>query len=266
MSDARSTRQSPPLVVAAHGTADPAGQAAVVACAERAAGLLGLDQVRVGYVDVCGPTLEEVLTDPNGSDPVVVPYFLASGYHVRHDVPSAVEGVPGATVTPALGVDELVLDALESRVTEALPGPDAVLLVGAGSSVDAARAEVAEAADQLGRRLGVATGTAFLSGPGPRPEEELERLRAQRHTRIALAAHLLSPGYFLDKAHAIAAAADTSAEGEAGGGAAEDAGGQAASGERQEGEAVRVVATGPLGTHPALAALVARRYREATTP
>ena len=224
----------------------------MVACAQRAARLLDLDDVRVGYVDVCGPTLEEVLADLAGSDPVIVPYFLASGYHVRHDVPSAVEGLTGATVTPALGVDALVLEALASRVAEALPGPDAVLLVGAGSSVDAARAEVAAVADRLGERLDAATGTAFLSGPGLRPEEELDRLRAHGHTRIVLASHLLSPGFFLDKAHALASAAEV------------DGAEASAQGERAGGQPARVVATGPLGTHPALAELVARRYREAT--
>lgn len=226
------------LVVAAHGTADPAGQAVVVACATRAGELLaeqGIELVQpppVGYVDVCGPTLDEVL---DGLEhPVVVPFFLASGYHVRHDVPGAVAPVTGATVTPALGVAPEVLEALTDRIAEADPEPEAVLLVGAGSSVDAARDEVADVSARIGSQLGVATGTAFLSGPGARPEAELQRLREEGHTRVVLAAHLLSPGFFLDKARAVAAE-----------------------------HGAEVLATGPLGTHEALARLVARRYREA---
>lgn len=225
---------SRPLVVAAHGTADVRGQAAVLACAQRAAELIGLDEVRVGYVDVCGPTLADVLAGLVDTEPVVVPYFLASGHHVRSDVPAAVEPVPGATVTPALGADDLVLTALTERITEVDPEPDAVVVVGAGSSVEAARAEVAQVADRVGSRLDVPTLTAFLSGPGERPEQQLEVLHGAGHRRIVLAAHLLSPGYFLERVHAIAAEAGP-----------------------------LVPVTGPLGTHPALARLVARRYANA---
>lgn len=224
-----------PLVVAAHGTASLEGQRVVVDCAARAGVLLGLDRPPpVGYVDVCGPTLDEVLDGV--TDPVVVPFFLASGYHVRHDVPTAVAALAGATVTPALGTEDEVLDALVDRVLAAGPGPGAVLVLGAGSSVDAARAEVAEVARLVGARLGVPTGTAFLSGPGPRAEDELARLRAAGvdPAHVVVAAHLLSPGHFLDRAHRVAATAGA-------------------------------VATQPLGTHERLGALVARRYREAVT-
>lgn len=246
---ASGTARARPLVVAAHGTASEEGQAVVERCAARAGRLLGLGtEPVVGYVDVCGPTLEEVLAGLE--DPVVVPFFLASGYHVRHDVPSALAPVRGSTLTPALGAADEVVDALVDRVREVDAGtsddrdtgagmgvgtgtgPDAVLVVGAGSSVDAARAEVALVAERVGTRLGVVTATAFLSGPGPRAACELTRLRLAGHTRIVLATHLLSPGYFATKAHRVAGAAGA-------------------------------LATGPLGTHDLLRDLVARRYREA---
>ncbi|WP_122261193.1 sirohydrochlorin chelatase [Ornithinimicrobium cerasi] len=222
-----------PLVVAAHGTASGEGRKVVEGCAAAAAAELGVAHA-VGYVDVCGPTLEEVLASEGsaGAGPVVVPYFLASGYHVRQDVPGAVAEVAGALVTPALGVEPEVVDALADRVLEVLPDADGVVVTAAGSSVDSARAEVALVADLLGERLGVPTRTAYLSGPGPRPASEVSSLREVGCHRVALAAHLLAPGHFLDRAHA----------------AALDLG---------------RVATGPLGTHPALAALVVRRYREA---
>ncbi len=227
-------RMSRPLVVAAHGTASPEGQAVVRGCADRAAAALGLPlPAVVGYVDVCGPTLDEVLADV--TDPVVVPFFLASGYHVKHDVPSALEALPGSTLTPALGAADEVVDALADRVREVDAEPDAVLVVGAGSSVEAARAEVARVAELVGSRLGTATATAFLSGPGPRAACALTALRIAGHTRVVLATHLLSPGWFATKAQRVA---------EAGG----------------------VVATGPLGTHDLLRDLVVRRYREAVAP
>ena len=224
---------SRPLVVAAHGTASPEGQAVVRRCADRAAEVLGMPgPAVVGYVDVCGPTLDEVLTEV--AEPVVVPFFLASGYHVRYDVPSALGRAQGSTLTPALGAADEVVDALVDRVREVDPQPDAVLVVGAGSSVDAARAEVARVAELVGSRLGAATATAFLSGPGPRAACALTALRIAGHTRIVLATHLLSPGWFATKARRVA-----------------DAGG--------------AVATGPLGTHDLLRDLVVRRYREAVS-
>ena len=239
-----------PLVLAAHGTADPAGQAVVEQVAAGAGRLLGVPAL-VGYVDVCGPTLAEVLAEPAPATtaghapattaghapapPVVVPFFLASGYHVRHDVPAAVRHLPGALVTPALGVEDEVAQALAARVREAAapgPAPEAVVVTGAGSSVAAARAEVEQVSRAVGELLGVAAGTAYLSGPGPRPEEEITRLRGLGHGRVVLAAHLLAPGHFLSRAREVAA----------GHGAA---------------------ATDALGTHPLVRALVLRRYREA---
>ena len=93
-------------------------------------------------------------------------------------------------------------------------------------------AEVALVSRLLGERLGVATGTAYLSGPGPRPVQVVTRLRREGHEHVLLAAHLLSPGHFLGRAHAAA-------------------------------HELGAVATDALGTHPALADLVVRRYREA---
>ncbi|WP_192796773.1 sirohydrochlorin chelatase [Serinicoccus kebangsaanensis] len=229
---------SRPLVVAAHGTASLEGQAVVRGCATRALQELGMPgPPTVGFVDVCGPTLDEVLAEVDA--PVVVPLFLASGYHVRHDVPTAVEAVAGATVTPALGAADEVVRALTDRVRDAWAvrgeeSPEALLVIGAGSSVDGARAEVAEVAEGVAAALSAVPTTAFLSGPGPRPTDELARLREAGHTRVAVAAHLLSPGYFLDQAHAVALAAGCAP-------------------------------TEPLGTHDLVSALVARRYREAVS-
>lgn len=227
-----------PLVVAAHGTASVQGRDVVEACAAAAAAELDVAHA-VGYVDVCGPPLQQVLEQQvvqqqvleGTPPPVVVPLFLARGYHVRHDVPAAVRSSPGAVVTPALGTAPEVVTALADRVLEAAE-PDAVVVTAAGSSVAGARAEVAEVAQLLAARLAVPTGTAYLTGPGPRPREEVERLRAAGHERVVLAAHLLAPGHFHDRASALASALGT-------------------------------VASGPLSTHPAVVSLLVRRYRDA---
>ena len=237
---------SAPLVLAAHGTDDPAGRAVVEEVAARAGALLGVP-AHVGYVDVCGPELADVLaevaSDPapqdGGPRAVVVPFFLASGYHVRYDVPSAVAALTGGelpdaggggsavVVTPALGVEPEVVQALADRVRRAAPEAQAVVVTGAGSSVEAARAEVADVAAQVGAVLGLPVGTAFLSGPGPRPEEEIARLGVDGPGVVAT--HLLAPGHFHGRAQAAADAAGWTA-------------------------------TEPLGTHAQVVDLVVRRY------
>ena len=79
-----------PLVVAAHGTASEEGQRVVRDCAARAGALLGLPSPpSVGFVDVCGPTLQEVLAGL--SDPVVVPSgscadMIVHQYHFKFSV------------------------------------------------------------------------------------------------------------------------------------------------------------------------------------
>lgn len=236
------------LVVAAHGTDSAAGRDVIERCAAAAGAQLGVAHA-VGYVDVCGPTLAETLTAVTAErgaeagagraherELVVVPLFLASGYHVRHDVPSALALVPDALVTPALGVEDEVVSALADRVLEAGRAggrPDAVVVTAAGSSVDSARAEAAEVARRLGERLRVPAATAYLTGPGPRPEDEVARLRGEGARHVVLATHLLAPGRFHDRARAVA-------------------------------EGLGSVASDVLGTHPEVVALVVRRYREAS--
>lgn len=226
-----------PLVVAAHGTVSEAGRAVVEDCARRAGELLGTTW-RVGYVDVCPPALDSVLADTSGA--VVVPLFLASGYHVRHDVPAAVEGSPGAVVTAALGASGAVVEALSSRVRESLGTSGAVrdrvdglVLASAGSTQERARAEVAQVATMLEERERVPVSVAYLSGPGTDVTGACAAHRSVGRTRLAVATHLLAPGVFLDRARRLSRASDVLGVGS------------------------------ELGTHPAISTLVAARYSAA---
>jgi sirohydrochlorin ferrochelatase len=229
----------PRLVVAAHGTSSATGRWAVETCAARAADLLGV-AAQVGYVDVCGPTLADVLDGSGvGREPVVVPLFLASGYHVRHDVPAAVAHAGGAVVTAALGTASAVIDALEGRLRQTLGAEvvadhvDGLVLASAGSTQEVARSEVAQVAALLADRVGVPAEVAYLSGPGARIGQACSAHRSTGRSRIAVATHLLAPGVFLERAR-----------------------GQAT-------EAGAVAATDELATHPAISGLVAARYTTA---
>lgn len=142
----------PTLIVVAHGTRSPAGQAQIRDLVARVARRRpGLD-VRLSYADVQEPRIAEVaqLTP----DAVVVPLLLSAGYHVRVDIADAVAGLD-IPVSRPLGPDDVLRDSLLRH----LPPADAVVLAAAGSSDPAWRADVEALATDLQRR----TNAAFLS-------------------------------------------------------------------------------------------------------
>jgi len=185
-------------------------------------------------VDVQKPALPDVVARlaAAGRPCVVVPLLLAAGYHVRVDVAQAVASAPGlALAARVLGPDDVLLEVLGQRLAECgLEADDAVVLGAAGSSDPAAVADVERVAAALGRRLGRTVTAGFLSAASPTVADAVAAAR-RAGRRVTLATFLLSPGVFADLM--AGAGAD------------------------------RVSA--PLAPHPALAALVLRRYDEALT-
>jgi sirohydrochlorin ferrochelatase len=183
----------PALILLAHGTRDPAGAAEI----DRLAGLLGSAEmtVRVGFADVRPPTLADVLAGVPGPA-VIVPAFLASGYHVRVDVPEqlAATGRRDVRLADALGPDPALVDVAADRLAAAgwaagMP----VLLGAAGSSDPQAVAEVERAADLLAARIGQPVEIGYATG-SPRIGELIGRLPG--NAQVAVASWLLAPGMF----------------------------------------------------------------------
>lgn len=199
----------PPLVLVAHGSRNP-GAAAVVrgVSAVVAAREPDLD-VRVCFVDVHGPTVEETVADLPGA--VVVPAFLAAGYHVRADLPArlAAAGAGHFPVTAALGLtggtvgtepDPSVLAAAWARLTEAGHRPgDAVVLAAAGSSDPRAVAQVRGAARALGAVAGRRVRVGFAATGAPEVSALVAALRRAGERRVAVASWLLAPGVFQER-------------------------------------------------------------------
>jgi sirohydrochlorin ferrochelatase len=213
-------------VLAAHGTRDPAG----IAELDRLASLVALRlpgvAVRIGYVDVLGPSVSSVLSEVDGPA-TLVPLFLASGYHVRADIPASVAraGRRDITVTPALGPDPALVDVALDRLRAAGADlADAVVLAAAGSADPRAIADVERAAQLLDAPAG------FIATASPSIAEVVQSVRTRRgHGRVAIASWLLAPGFF--HTQLADAGADIVAE--------------------------------PLGAHPTVADLIVRR---ATAP
>lgn len=216
------------LLLAAHGTRDPRGVATVreLAAALRAGGV----SVRVAFVDVLGPTVSEALAAAAGPV-VVVPAFLAAGYHVRIDVPRevALSGHPAVRVTQALGPDAALARVQHARLLEAgwTPG-DSVVLAAVGSKDPRALADVATAAALLSAQLGAPVRHGFAVAAEPTIAPVIAALRAGGARRVVISPYLLAPGQF----HVTLA----------------DAGAD--------------VVAAPLGVHPLLVDLVGRRYRD----
>lgn len=229
-----------PLVMLAHGTANPDGREVVYAVGRAVAQRLPDVVTTVGFVDVCKPSADEVLAAH--PDAVVVPYLLTSGFHVRSDIPAAMARAGGsASATKAFGVTPEVVDVLLDRLNEKLESNegaqiDSGMLAAAGSSDARARQEVLCTAAVLAACWGKPVRAGFMTGPGPRAADVLSDLQASNEGEVAVLSYLLATGHFHTKAMALGAD----------------------------------VVTEPLGVHDRLVDAVVGRYRSAaavpTTP
>ncbi|HET9973988.1 MAG TPA: sirohydrochlorin chelatase [Streptosporangiaceae bacterium] len=207
----------PPLLLAAHGTRDPAGVAGFQALAARVAELAGQDGIEVagGFIELSAPPLRDAVaslagtslagTSLAGTGPariVAVPLTLVAAGHAKGDIPAALAREqarhPGVSFTYArtLGPHPALIELLDARVA-AVAGdtPPAVLVVGRGSTDPDANADVVKTARLLweGRDYPLAE-TAFVSLARPDVAEGLERCRLLGARRIAVARYFLFPG------------------------------------------------------------------------
>ncbi|MBW0106091.1 sirohydrochlorin chelatase [Pseudonocardia sp. KRD-291] len=226
-----------PLLLVAHGSRNPAADVVVRGLAAAAAvSEPGLD-VRVCYVDVRGPTVGDAVAElvtQGRPGAVVLPAFLAAGYHVRSDLPEQLRAAgadPGRfPVTPALGPDHGLAAAAHDRLRAAgYRRGDAVVLAAAGSSDPDAVSQVRRAAGMLGTSVGRRVRVGFAATGHPGVGALVDGLRRAGESRIAVASWLLAPGVFQDRL--LASGADVVAD--------------------------------PLGVHPDVVGTVMDRYRAA---
>lgn len=216
------------LVLVAHGTRSAAGVENIAALAEAVS--LRVGSVRTAFVDVLGPTPSEVLSTIEGPA-VLLPAFLASGYHVHQDIPEHVElsGHPDVAVTQALGPDPVLATVMTERLREAgWRRGDAVVLAAAGSSDPRARREVHTAASMLERHTGPVS-VGYVATGEPRVPDVVAAARASGK-RVFVASYLLAEGLFQERL------AECGADGVA----------------------------QPLGVHPDIVNLLVRRFASAT--
>lgn len=186
------------VVVAAHGTRDPAGVVVAHQLVSALRARLPGRSVVLAFVDVLGPTVRDVVASVPGPL-TVVPAFLTSGYHVRTDIPRevAATGRRDVTITAALGPHPLLVGAMEDQLRAAgWRRGDAVVLAAAGSSDPHAVADVRAAAGQLSGEVGSRVRVGFVATGAPRVAPLVAGLRAAGELRVAVASWLLAPGLF----------------------------------------------------------------------
>ncbi|MFH9732417.1 sirohydrochlorin chelatase [Streptomyces sp. NPDC017260] len=226
---------TPALVVVAHGSRDPRAPVTVGALLDRVRALRPALPVRLGHIELNEPRLPGTLAALEDGDAVLVPLLLSRGYHVKQDIPEMAAAAPARTrVAAPLGPHPLLVDALHDRLLEAgwparAPRGGAVVLASAGSRDPESRADTARAAALLAGRLGVPVVSAYASAAAPTVPQAVRALTARGHRHVAVASYFTAPGRFATE---CAAAAPW-------------------------------IASAPLGTHPAMARLLLRRYDEA---
>jgi sirohydrochlorin ferrochelatase len=151
------------LVLAAHGTRDPLGSEVIYSLAAKVQKRLP-QEVVVAFADVRSPSVAEVLSAVDGPA-VVVPAFLASGYHVRVDIPTQVlrSGHSSVTVTDPFGPSQAMVGAVHERLVEAGWRDSPIVLAAAGSSDPQALADVQTAARLLAARTSVPVRIGYIT-------------------------------------------------------------------------------------------------------
>jgi sirohydrochlorin ferrochelatase len=185
---------SPPaLVVLAHGTGDAAGRGTWGRLLLRLRAALPDVEVRLAYAGVARPQLADVLPELAGPV-VVVPAFLAAGFHVRVDVPGQLAeiGRDDVTLADPFGPDPTLVDVAVERLREAGWRDGRVVLAAAGSTDPVAQEDLRTAAGLFSARLGTTVPVGYIAGGEPRVADVV----AAQDGPVGLLTWLLAPGAF----------------------------------------------------------------------
>lgn len=236
--DGPGRRDEPSVLLIGHGTRSAAGQSELRRLCEAIASARPELAVESGYLELMGPGVDEAaarLVARGARQVIALPLVLLGAGHLKDDGPAALDRARRAHPEVAfsyardLGVHPLALGAVEARCQEAAPEPgppDAVVVVGRGSTDPDANANLAKVARLLadGRGLTTVPATApdgvaapvlglvepaFVSLARPGVAEALERCHLLGARRITVVPYFLCTGRLVvrlgDQARAWAA-------------------------------------------------------------
>lgn len=206
------TRSAPTdlVVLVGHGTRLERGQEEFRSLVELARGRLPA-RIEAGFIEFAEPTLADAVdaaARAGAQRITVAPVVLVGAGHLKDDAASVAarirERTPDAEVRLAaqLGASTELLELAARRAHVASPStPDAVLVVGRGSTDPSANAELAAIARLVGERIGVdLVEEAFVSLAQPSVAEGVERLARLGANRVLLVPWWLFAGVLLKRA------------------------------------------------------------------
>ena len=202
------------LLIVGHGTRDEAGAQEFRHFTERVGRRaadrpeLAVQAVSGGFIELSAPPVKDAVADLVGSglrELVAVPLILLAAGHAKGDIPAALarerDRHPRLRTRYArpLGVHPVILGLLRERLAaSAQPSPDAVLLVGRGTTDPDANADLYRAARLLWettRESGIEwVEPAFVSLARPSVREGLERLHRLGARRVTVLPYFLFAG------------------------------------------------------------------------
>lgn len=243
------------VVLAAHGSRDPASSAQF----EQLAALVrSLDPGRVithGYLEFNSPTLDEAAREAvraGAREVVLVPGVLLAATHAKNDLPAEVQALrlefPDVTFHygAAMDLHPALLDVCRERLVEAEQTGGEVrrertvlLVVGRGTTDPDANGDVHKLARFLEEGLGYgASGVCFSGTAQPDLKTGLARAARLGFSRVIVMPYLLFGGVLARRVEEAVAAA------------------------RQRYPDVEFLSTRPLGAHPKVAQVFLERARE----
>lgn len=181
----------PAILICGHGTTDPDALAGFEAMVSNIQLRHPGRRIAHGYLELSSPSYAEALEALHAEgfrEVTALPVLLFTAGHALHDLPEALkraaEALPGLELTlgQPLGLSPAVVASASLVAATALPeGQDPkdtlLLVVGRGTSVPMANAEVAKLTRLVGERLGLGfSTTAFIAVTDPSPEAALALL------------------------------------------------------------------------------------------
>jgi sirohydrochlorin ferrochelatase len=252
-SDGSGSSGASAVLLVGHGSRDPRAATVVAELAAQVRLARPGWRVAVAHLDFTQPSVGVALTElaaDGAREVAVVPLLFAPGYHLRVDLPAAVAevraGLPWLSVSiaeplaaaPQPDERDLLLDALEARLTEAPPlvwpsnardegriGPPphaldgqtcsrrpeqggwgGVVLASAGSSDPGARQAVEDLAGRWSDRLSMPVVTGYATAGGRSIPDAVQLLQGRRVQRVAVAGLFVAPGRLPEAARRTAVA------------------------------------------------------------
>ena len=197
-----------PLIAVAHGSRDPRSAATVAAVVERMRDARPELDVRLAFLDLNAPSVEQVLdavAAEGHHSAVVVPLLLGSAFHARVDLPGMLAAArrrhPNLVLTQAevLGIDPLLVSALHQRIQETgVSGHVGIAVTAVGASSARANSLTRTVARSIAAETGWLTGTCFAT-TRPSVAQTVSSLRAQGAREVVVAPWMLAPGLLLDR-------------------------------------------------------------------